>query len=168
MSVWTQTLPHGLAGRSAHEAIKTQVEHSGVEVPGRTSIKVWPVLACCQGDTPFVANAAQTCHHSAYHACWRCGILSRAEAGQEDDENGTRRWFGYDQPIFIPAVCIGNPTYTGPQLDSDGLLSVPECPHATLRNSKYCLPSGYIHHPAASPGVLRWQYKRSDTAPMQV
>ena len=168
MTVWTHTLPHGLAGRSDQEPAQNHTEIAGINVPCRTPIKVWPVLACCQGDTPFLANASQTCHHSGYHACWRCGMISRGEGDDDDETGGTRRWWGYDEDVYIPALCIANPMYTGPQLDAQGLISVPERPHATLPHSTYCLPTGYIHHPAGSPGLLRWQYERSEVAPMQV
>ena len=168
LTVWTHKLPHGLAGLKEDEPRSCTREERGFVVPCRTSIKVWPVLACCQGDTPFIAAASQTCHHSGHHACWRCGMVSQRELDNEGDEQRKQRWLGYAEPVQIPAICLSNPDYTGPQLNARGNISIPVKPHARLPGSSYCLPAGYCAADPEHRFPLRWQYRRADDAPMQV
>ena len=168
MAVWTQVLPTTLAGRTEAEPSRMSREVAGVQVPCRTCIKVWPVLVCCQGDTPFVAAASQTCHHSGHHACWRCGVVSETEHINGDENRRAQRWMGYAAPVEIPTIVFANADYSGAWLDAEGHAVSHIRPHARLSDLEYCLPSGYSAQTRPNKCSLRWQYLREDGCPTQV
>lgn len=74
------------------------------EVPFHdTEVKVWPVLAMVQADTPFMAAAMGACGHKGHAACWRCGCTSRERVGKD----GKRKTVYVPvQRLWLSSVCF--------------------------------------------------------------
>ena len=68
LTLWVPFLPSGLGGLCPDEPTSRRQR--------LTRIKVWPVLAFVQADTPFMRAAMGACGHTGHHACWRCGTTT--------------------------------------------------------------------------------------------
>lgn len=71
-----------------------------LEVASGAAVKLFPILACAHGDTPWAAKLACACGHTAAHACHRCGIVGTKRA--PNDEKLSAVSFG---GVFEPSAC---------------------------------------------------------------
>ena len=75
-------LPRHMGGVRRRE----KLSYEGYDTP----VRVWPVLAYMQADTPFMAAAMGACGHAGHRACWRCGshttpcVLATGKTGSKE------------------------------------------------------------------------------------
>ena len=137
MQLWSRVLPTGLGGVGPAEP-RSQ---AGCD----TLLRIWPVLAFVQGDTPFMAATMGACGHSGHKACWRCASETVRLPGLGGKHY--HRWTLYQQRRQMPAL---TEFATGKECDT---------PHLPLPDRAYCVPQGYPCQPArpAEPQGIRWQ-----------
>lgn len=89
------------------------------KMPGHdTEVRVWPVLAMCQADTPFMAAAMGANGHKGHAACWRCGCEAYIRTGKADK----------NKSVYVAPFC-SVPRSCGPAARWCGL----ECVHSVDR-----------------------------------